>query len=209
MLKKRIAIFSGIGILVIAVIFTAISKRQNNSQKITFAECEILGGTAWLVDLYHPEICPSCAEYRVCENQYNDYSDVCPDCYGPCQTCQDQYSLFESCPACYGPCQECKNEYRNDFKNDEERSKLCPACEECDNCREALNVKIMHCPPCVSCDECKEKNKKYTDIRDVCPQILSCSTCMEKTGIYPDQCPDGREKIGEISDAAIWFQCCK
>jgi len=24
-----------------------------------------------------------------------------------------------------------------------------------------------------------------------------------------DSCPDGKEAIGMISDAAIWFQCCK
>jgi hypothetical protein len=209
MSKKRIAIFSVISILVFAIIFTIIFKRQYNSQKITFAECEIFGGTAWLVDRYHPDICPSCAEYLACEIEFNDYSEACPDCYGPCQTCQDEYSLYESCPSCYGPCQECQNKYFNDFKNDEERIKLCPECEICDNCREELNLKIMNCTACISCNTCKEKNKKYSNISDVCPQTLSCAACMESTGIYPDRCPDGMEKIGEISDAAIWFQCCK
>ena len=74
MTKRRIAIFSGLSFLVLAVIFTTIYIRQNKSQEITFAECEEMGGVAWRVDLYHPEICSSCAEYLECEIDYNDYS---------------------------------------------------------------------------------------------------------------------------------------
>ena len=206
---KRIVIGFGISLLVIALNFSIIPTCQNYSPNLTFTECELIGGTAWLVDFYNSDICPACAEYRACETEFNDYSEVCPDCYGPCQTCQDEYSLFESCPSCYGPCQDCKNSYLNDFESDQERSKLCPACEECDNCRETLNHKITNCPPCLSCNACQEENKRYADIREVCPQFTACTTCMEKTGIYPDRCPDGKEKIGEISDAAVWFQCCK
>ena len=88
MTKRRIAIISGLGFLVIAGIFTTIYIRQDKSQEITFAECEKMGGVAWQVDLYHPEICSSCAEYRECDIEYNDYSEECPECYGACQECQ-------------------------------------------------------------------------------------------------------------------------
>lgn len=209
MTKRRLAIFTGLGILALTLTFTIIYIRQNKSQEITFADCEKMGGVAWQVDLYHPEICSSCAEYRECEIEYNDLSEECPECYGACQECQDKFSLYESCPECYGPCQACQNKYLNEFENTEERYKLCPECEVCDSCREELNFNIINCPPCISCNECKEDNKKYTNISDVCPQILPCAECMKRTGTYPDKCPDGRKKIGEISDAAIWFQCCK
>ena len=209
MTKRRIAVLTGSGILALALVFTTIWIRQNESPQIAFAECETRGGVAWQVDLTHPDICSSCAEYRECEIEYNDLSEECPECYGACQECQDKFSLYESCPECYGPCQACQNKYLNEFENEEERYKLCPECEVCDSCREELNFKIINCPPCISCNKCKEGNKKYTNISDVCPQILPCAECMKRTGTYPDKCPDGRKKIGEISDAAIWFQCCK
>jgi hypothetical protein len=117
--------------------------------------------------------------------------------------------LDEYCPDCFGPCQACQNDYRNDFESEEERYELCPECEVCDVCREEINSKKSDCRPCVSCNECKEKNERNSDIRDVCPQIIPCAECMDGNSPYPERCPDGREKIGEISDAAIWFQCCK
>jgi hypothetical protein len=209
MTKRRIAIFSGLSLLTLVIAFTVIYMRRNDALEITFAECERMGGVAWQVDLYHPEICSSCAEYRECETEYSDYSEVCPECYAACPECQDRFSLYESCPECYGPCQACQNEYLNEFENEEERYSLCPECEVCDSCREELNLKIFNCPPCISCNECKEENKRYTNIGDVCPQVFACAECMERTGTYPDTCPDGRKKIGEISDAATWFQCCK
>jgi len=209
MTKRRVAIISGLGVLFLVILFTIFYVRQNKSKQIVFAECEKMGGVAWQVDLCHPEICSSCAEYRECDLEFNDYRNECPECYGPCQECQDKYSLYDSCPECYGPCQICQNKYRNDFENEAERYKLCPECEICDSCREVLNLTLTNCPPCISCSECKEENKKYTDIRDVCPQIFECSECMDRTGTYPDTCPGGRKKIGEISDAATWFQCCK
>ncbi|MFC2055686.1 hypothetical protein ACFLV7_15525 [Chloroflexota bacterium] len=90
MTKRRIAIFTGLGILALTLTFTAIYRQQNKSQEITFAECEKMGAKAWQVDLYHPEICSSCAEYRECEIEYNDYHEACPECYGACQECQDK-----------------------------------------------------------------------------------------------------------------------
>ncbi|MCJ7623238.1 MAG: hypothetical protein MUO76_07025 [Anaerolineaceae bacterium] len=202
-------IYFGIAILILFALSTVILIQQNKPEKVTFEECEELGGVAWQVDLYHPDICPSCAEYRECENEYNDYSDVCPDCYDACPACQSSFSLYESCPECYGPCQTCQNSYLNDFENEAQRYTLCPECLKCDECREELNLAVMNCPACISCNECKQENKEYEDIEDVCPQINPCTECMGINSPYPDNCPDGREKIGEISDAATWFQCCK
>jgi len=182
---------------------------QDETPKVTFEECENMGGGAWLVDLYHPDICTSCTEYRECELEYNDYREECPECYGPCQECQKTYSLQESCPECYGPCQSCENKYLHEFENDSERYILCPECEICESCRDEIEAKKSNCLPCESCNECKEKHKRYSDIREVCPEIDACSMCMSDTFPYPNKCPDGREKIGEISDAATWFMCCR
>ena len=180
-------IIFGIIILTVLIASAVIYTQRNRSQKITFAECEKMGGVAWQVDLFHPDICSSCAEYRKCEIEYNDYSDVCPECYAACPECQSSYSLHESCPDCYGSCQACQNKYLNDFENEEERHRLCPDCKKCDMCREELNVDIANCPPCISCNECKEENKKCSDIEIVCPQILQCVECMEGNGTYPDK----------------------
>jgi hypothetical protein len=65
------------------------------------------------------------------------------------------------------------------------------------------------CPACAEYAVCAEKNTDASDLRQVCPQVIPCSACMERNFPYPDRCPDGLQKIGEISDAAIWFQCCK
>lgn len=208
-MKKRIILLTGLGLLALGIGFTVFYLKQDKSQKMTFEDCENAGGVAWLVDLNHQDICPSCAEYLECKLEYDDYREVCPECYGDCQKCQDKYSLHESCPECYGPCQTCQNEYLHDFESETERYTLCPECEACDNCRDEIESKKSNCPPCISCNACKEEHKKYTDIRDVCPQITLCAECRSRNFPYPDQCPDGREKIGEISDAAILFQCCK
>ena len=198
-----------LGLVVLGAGLFAFTLRQNGVPQMTFAECEAAGGEAWRVDLFDPDICPSCAAYVACAREVNDYSEVCPECYGPCQECQEGYSLHESCPACYGPCQACQNDHLNEFESDEERYRSCPACKTCADCREALEEKRASCPPCVSCEACKEENRRYEDIRELCPEVASCSECMERNFPYPDGCPGGREKIGEISDAAIWFQCCR
>jgi hypothetical protein len=120
-MKKRIFLFLAIGVLALGIGFAIFSLMPDNSRTLTFEKCENAGGTAWAVNLYHPDICPSCAEYQVCEEQNNGYSDI----------------------------------------------------------------------------------------RKVCPQVIPCTECMETNFPYSDACPDGREKVGEISDAATWFQCCK
>ena len=120
MTKKRMILLV-IGVLVLGIGFTISYLKSGSSRKLTFEECEKAGGTAWAVDIYHPDICPACAEYGACE----------------------------------------------------------------------------------------EKNRGASDIRDACPQVVPCAECMERNFPYPDRCPDGLQKIGEISDAAIWFQCCK
>ena len=161
MTKRRIGVISVLAIVVLGLVFTISRIRQGRPPEMTFAACEQMGGVAWMVDLGHPDICPSCAEYRECEAEYSDYSDVCPEC------------------------------------------------EVCNTCREELNVDIMSCPACVSCDECKEENRKTTLISDVCPQFYSCNECMERNGPFPDKCPDGKRNVGQITDAATWFQCCQ
>jgi hypothetical protein len=208
-MNKRIIFLLGATILGLGIGITLFFLKFSSSRQISYKECENAGGVIWLVDLYHPDICPACAEYRACEMAYNDYREVCPECYGPCQECQEQYSLEDSCPECYGPCQACANQYLNDFESEEERDRLCPECKACEMCREDIDGKKISCPPCLSCNACKEENKRYSDIRDVCPQVVACSECMESNFPYPDRCPEGREKIGEVSDTAIWSQCCK
>jgi hypothetical protein len=207
-MKKGIILLIGV-FLTLGIGFAIYYLKFDSSRKITFEACTNAGGVPWRVDLYHPDICSSCTEYRACEMEYNDLREVCPEYYGACQACQDQNSLKKSCPQCYGPCQACENKYLNDFESEEERQELCPECKACEICREELNIQRSNCPPCLSCNACREKNKRYTDIREVCPQIIPCTDCLQSNFPYPDRCPDGRKKIGEISDAAIWFQCCK
>lgn len=209
MSKRRLIFLLSLCVLVAAVIFTTVNIRKNKSQELTFAACTERGGTAWQVDLYHPQICSSCAEFRECEIEYNDLSEECPECYGACQACQDQYSVYESCPECYGACQACQNKYLNQFESEAQRYELCPECETCNTCREEIEIKRSSCPACLSCNECRDENKSYTDIGDVCPQIVACTDCMNSNFPYPDRCPDGKESIGEITDAATWFLCCK
>jgi hypothetical protein len=117
-MRRRVTILLGIGILALGIVLAFYFVVTERERQVTFEECENVGGTAWLVDLYDPDICPACAEFRACEANSNGD----------------------------------------------------PA---------------------------------------ACPQLGACTACMEANFPYPDRCPDGREKIGEISDAAIWFQCCK
>ena len=208
-MKRRTILILASSALLLGIGVTVLAPRLTGTREMSFQACERAGGEAWLVDISHPDICPSCAEYQACFREVNDYSDVCPECYGPCQECQAQYAVRESCPECYGPCQGCENEHRHDFESEAERYELCPACKRCDECREEIEARRINCPPCISCNECKERNRTYTDIRDVCPQVVPCTACTERNFPYPNRCPNGKRKIGEISDAAIWFQCCK
>lgn len=120
-MKKRIILLIGIALAAVGVGFAIFSLKPEGSRKLTFEECEKAGGEAWLVDIYDPAICSSCAEYQACA----------------------------------------------------------------------------------------EANPGSSDIREVCPQVMACTECMDANFPYSDTCPDGRAKIGEISDAATWFQCCK
>ena len=140
MSKSRVIFIFWIAALALIVLAITVYHHKTNNQDITFADCEKTGGVIWQVDLYHPDICPSCADFRACENKYNDLGEECPECYGPCQVCQEEYALTESCPECYGPCQTCQNNYLNDFKGDAERYELCPACKDCDLCKENIEI---------------------------------------------------------------------
>ena len=122
MTKQRIILLvTGVLVVGMGLTLSYLKLKSDSHRKITFEECKKAGGTAWAVDVFHPEICPACAEFRSCE----------------------------------------------------------------------------------------EQNKDASDLRQACPQAVQCDECLVKNFPYPDRCPDGLQKIGEITDAAIWFQCCR
>jgi hypothetical protein len=120
-MRKRIYLLILTAFVIFSIGFILIFIFTSSSRKITFEDCANAGGEAWLVDLYHPDICPDCNTYH----------------------------------------------------------------------------------------ECVEKNGDHPNIFELCPQVTTCSDCLSSNHPYPDKCPDGKQKIGEIMDAAIWFQCCK
>jgi hypothetical protein len=65
------------------------------------------------------------------------------------------------------------------------------------------------CSACAAYAACQEENQGSSDLREACPQTVACTECIDASFPYPDRCPDGLKKVGEISDAAIWFQCCR
>jgi hypothetical protein len=112
-------------VTVVLIIYVLIQEQQpTDSRKMTFAECEAIGGEPWRVDHFHPDICPACAEYAECQAAY-------------------------------------------------------------------------------------DADDRAGNLAEACPQGKACAACMQRTDFYPDTCPGGRTKVGEITDAAIWFQCCK
>ena len=59
------------------------------------------------------------------------------------------------------------------------------------------------CPACQAYVDC------ITDSGDPdCAPSEACAECLEANFPYPKSCPGSAEKLGEISDAAIWFLCC-
>ncbi len=120
-MKKRINILIVTIIITISIGLIFLLITTSSSRKITFDECANAGGEVWLIDLYHPDICPECVSYQ----------------------------------------------------------------------------------------NCLEENSGQTNLSELCPQVAACSECISNNHPYPDKCPDGKHKIGEISDASIWFQCCK
>lgn len=120
-MKKRNYFVILIVIITISIVFLVMQLLSSSSRKITFEGCTNAGGEAWLVDLYHPDICPECVSYR----------------------------------------------------------------------------------------NCLEENSDQTNLSELYPQVAACSECITNHHPYPENCPEGKRKIGEISDAAIWFQCCK
>lgn len=119
-MRKRFFIILAV-IITISIVFVVIAMFPGSSRKITFEDCANAGGEAWLVDLYHPDICPDCVSYQ----------------------------------------------------------------------------------------NCLEENTDQANLSELCPPVIACSECINNNHPYPDKCPDAKRKIGEISDAAIWFQCCK
>ena len=200
----RKAIFFIIILMVIVAIAVFTLQYQNQPKKMSFTECEEARGTVWQVNLNHPDICPTCAIYSKCYEKYNNYSDVCPICDKKQKECYEE-SLNKVCP--YDNCRICKNKYFHDFKDDAEMFKLCPDCKYYEDCKNDYNEKLSECLK--PCSVCKENNKKYEDTKEVYPNTESCMMCKNEHSSYPNKCPGGMKKIAEISDASLWFQCCK
>ena len=96
------------------------------------------------------------------------------------------------------------------LKSDSHRKVTFEECEKAGGKAWAVDIYYPDiCPACAESEACEEKNRGASDIREACPQVIPCAECMEHNFPYPDRCPDGLQKIGEISDAQIWFQCCK
>ena len=96
------------------------------------------------------------------------------------------------------------------LKSDSSRKLTFTECEKAGGTAWAVELHDPDiCPACAEYTACEEKNRGASDIRKVCPRAIACAECMERNFPYPDRCPDGLQKIGEISDAAIWFQCCR
>jgi hypothetical protein len=70
---------------------------------------------------------------------------------------------------------------------------------------EAWLVDLSHPDICPECGG----QQMNADEKVIGSLSISCTECLQNNFPYPDKCPDGKEKIGEITDAAIWFQCCK
>lgn len=59
------------------------------------------------------------------------------------------------------------------------------------------------------CPDCQSYVACITDSGNPdCAPNQACAECLEVNFPYPDRCPGQAEKLGEISDAAIWFLCC-
>jgi len=65
------------------------------------------------------------------------------------------------------------------------------------------------CPDCKDFYDCLKNHSNQKNIDEACPQNKNCSKCVGENFPYPDKCPGEKEKLGEISDAATWFLCCK
>jgi hypothetical protein len=77
---------------------------------------------------------------------------------------------------------------------------------------EAWLVNLYHpdiCPACSDFYECTRKYADHAKIEKLCPIEVDFQECKGNNFSYPDKCIDGKEKIAENPDAAIWFQCCK
>src|SRR3989339_1082280 len=133
------AIFFIIIFILIATMAVFTLQYKNQSKSMTFAECEEIGGAVWLVNPYHPDLCPSCSDYYQCNNKYGDIGHYCQEQIGP------EWS---------------KNELYKKCVDDilDELEKACPEVTiQCANC-----IKTIEMYP----DKCPDGMKKIAEISD-------------------------------------------
>jgi hypothetical protein len=105
MKKSNLAKISGLGLLMVSIIAAVaayqILEADHRSTKVTFAACEQAGGQIWRVDLFDPDVCPTCAEYADCLEEHpqaEDIRQVCPSTI-PCGECMEaNFPYPDRCP---------------------------------------------------------------------------------------------------------------
>jgi|SRR3989338_252996 len=86
-------------IIAIVVVTLTIFLWQYHLQpkKMTFAKCEKIGGTLWRVDVFHPDICPTCESCYECGGDSYNFTN-CPNC-DTCFECMKQnFPYSDKCP---------------------------------------------------------------------------------------------------------------
>lgn len=66
----------------------------SGAAQITIAECKDAGGTVWIVEKSHPEVCPSCSPCEKCRESGN---------FTTCESCKDCSECMIDFPAEYCP----------------------------------------------------------------------------------------------------------
>ena len=112
---KKALLFILIFVAVVAIaVFTW--QYQNQPKRMTFAECEETGGTVWLPNPFHPDICPSCTNSYQCRNKYGDLGHYCQEQLGPEWSKNESYKkcvdnllgeLDSECPKISTQCEDC------------------------------------------------------------------------------------------------------
>jgi len=70
---------------------------QNQFKRMTFAECEEIGGIVWEVNVFHPDICPTCKSCYECGANSQNFTN-CLNC-DTCFECMKENSPYsDKCP---------------------------------------------------------------------------------------------------------------
>lgn len=92
---KKIIFFIILFFLVISLLF--LWKNRLLVKRITFAECKEIGGTSWIVDKFHPDICPACGSCSGYSNSLKNFTS-CPQ-YESCMECVRKNDPYpDKCP---------------------------------------------------------------------------------------------------------------